>query len=163
MIEDFIVVTELAEGPAFAEPIFQRKFKQSVPHFPHHIVTFYRKSWDCFVPVSYLHILPQGDIHLVGGGCTDGRVFGLMTEEQRRQVNEAGGLLLGSLRYAFDRFADQCDAYFGYCGDARAYEIDMKAGFVPTEHDRLIARWHKPLAPERQAELVRQAHKLGPF
>jgi hypothetical protein len=122
MIEDFIVVSEVDNGPAFAEPIFQRKFKLSVPDFPHHIVTFYRKSWDCFIPMSYLHIRPMGDIHLVG-----------------------------------------CDAYFGYCGDPRAYEIDLQAGFVSTEHDKLLAHWHKPLTPERRSELLKQALSLVPF
>ncbi|HET9031999.1 MAG TPA: hypothetical protein VFN25_03740 [Dokdonella sp.] len=163
MLDDFIVVTEVAEGPAFAESVFQRKFKLSVPDFPHHIVTFYRQTWNCFVPMSYLHVRPWGDFHLVGGGCTDGRVFEMMTGAQREEVNQAGGLLLGALRYSFARFADRCEAYFGYCGDPRAYEIDMQAGFVPTQHERLIARWHKPLTPERKLELIAEAHKLIPF
>ncbi len=163
MLDDFIVVSEVAEGPAFAESVFQRKFKLSAPDFPHHVVTFYRKSWDCFVPMSYLHVRPRGDIYLVGGGCTDGRVFELMSGEQRQLVNDAGGLLLGSLLYSFERFADRCEAYFGYCGDPRAYEIDMQAGFVPTGHERLIARWHKPLEPERQVELIEQALTFVPF
>lgn len=163
MIEDFIVVTEVDNGPAFAESIFQRKFRLPVPDFPHHIVTFYRKSWDCYIPMSYLHIRPMGDIHLVGGGCTDGRVFEMMPGAQREEINRAGGLLLGAIRYAFTRFADRCDAYFGYCGDPRAYEIDLKAGFVPTEHDKLLAHWHKPLSPERRSELMAHALSLVPF
>ena len=32
-IDDFIIVTEVDRGPAFAEPIFQRKYKASVPDF----------------------------------------------------------------------------------------------------------------------------------
>src|SRR5690606_10968243 len=115
--------------------IFQRKYRQSAPDFPHHIVTFYRQAWNCFVPVSYLHIRPRGDIYLAGGGCTDGRVFEMMTGEQRELVNQSGGLLMKAVRYAFSRFATRCDAFFGYCGDARSYEVNMQAGFEPTQHD----------------------------
>lgn len=163
MLDDFIVVTEVDSGRDFAEPIFQRKFQHSVPDFPHHIVTFYRKDWHCLVPLSYVHIRPSGEINLVGGACTDGRGFAMMTDAQRDQVRAAGGVYLNALRYAFDRFADCCEAYFGYCGDARAWDVDMQAGFVPTQHEKLIARWHKPVEPERKLELVEQARRCIPF
>ena len=163
MLDDFIVVTEVAEGPAVAEQVFQRKFRLSVPDFPHHIVTFFRKDWHCLVPFSYVHIRPRGDIYLVGGAATDGRVLAMMSEQQREQVTASGGVYLNALRYAFDRFADRCEAYFGYCGDARAWEVDMQAGFEPTAHEKLIARWHKPVEPGRKLELVEQARTWIPF
>lgn len=163
MLEDFIVVSEVDNGRDFAEGIFQRKFRLSVPDFPHHIVTFYRKDAHCLVPFSYVHIRPRGDIHLVGGACTDGRVFAMMTDAQRDQVTAAGGVYLNALRYAFDRFADRCEAFFGYCGDARAWDVDMQAGFVSTRHEKLIARWHKPVDAGRKLELIEQASSWIPF
>lgn len=163
MTERFIIVTEVDDGPAFAETIFQRKFNQSPPAFPHHIVAFYRQSQGSFIPLSYLHIRPWGDFYLVGGGCTDGRVFALMSDVEREQIRATGGLLLKTLRYSFERFADRCEAYFGYCGDPRAYEVDMQAGFVPTDHEYLIARWHRTLPETRKHELTQIAHALGPF
>jgi hypothetical protein len=63
----------------------------------------------------------------------------------------------------FVRLADACEVYFGYCGDPRAYEVDMQAGFVPTQHDKLIARWHKLLDPARREVLIAKAHAIGPF
>jgi len=74
-----------------------------------------------------------------------------------------GGLLLHALRYGFARFADRCEAYFGYCGDARAYEVDMAAGFVPTRHRFLIAHWHRDLPDARREELIAKVHAIGPF
>ncbi len=86
-----------------------------------------------------------------------------MSEPQREQISAAGGAMVHGLRHAFLKLADDCDAYFGYCGDPRAWEVDMAAGFVPTEHDKLIARWHKPLDPVRTRSLVAKAHAIGPF
>jgi hypothetical protein len=67
------------------------------------------------------------------------------------------------LRYGFARFADSCDAYFGYCGDARAWEVDLSAGFEPTGHDKLLVRWHKPINAQLKRGLVAMAQALGPF
>ena len=39
-IESFITVTEVDEGPAFADGLFQRAYKKPAPDFPHHIVAF---------------------------------------------------------------------------------------------------------------------------
>ncbi len=161
--DDFILVTEVDRGPAFAGHIFQRKFRSDPPDFPHHVVTFYRKSWDCMIPFSYVHIRPFGDIYLVGGASTDGRAFDLMQPEERDAVRAHGGVYLNALRYAFGKFADRCDAFFGYCGDARAYVVDVEAGFEPTVHDKLIVRWHKPLDEVRRRSLVAKAHSIGSF
>jgi hypothetical protein len=78
-------------------------------------------------------------------------------------VHEGGGLYLHALRWAFAHYADRCEAYFGYCGDRRAWDVDMAAGFEPTEHEKLIARWHKPLHENVRRALVAKAHALGPF
>lgn len=163
MAESFITVTEVADGPFFAAPIFRRKFKEEPPSFPHHIVTFYRESEFCHVPLSYVHFRPFGEVFLVGGGCTDGRGFARMTEAERRLVRASGGPLFNALRYGFARFANQCEAYFGHCGDPRAYEVDMAAGFVPTQHQYLLAHWHRPLPPERREELIAKVNALGSF
>ncbi len=162
-LEEFIIVTEVDAGAAFAEAIFQRKYRQSVPTFPHHVVALYRDADGCFIPASYVHFKPSGDIWLVGGGCTDGRAFAHMDEAQRAAVTSAGGLLLQTLRFGFAKFADRCDAFFGYCGDARAWEVDLQAGFIPTEHDKLLVRWNGPLDPSRREVLTARANALGPF
>lgn len=162
-LNDFLFITELDDARPFFGELFQRKFGDPLPTGPHHFGVFFRAGDGRFVPLSYLHFMPFGDIMLVGGLCTDGRGFSAMSVEQRAQVGAAGGAMVHGLRYAFVRLAERCDAYFGYCGDPRAWEVDMAAGFVPTEHDKLIARWHKPLDPVRTRSLVAKAHAIGPF
>ncbi len=141
----------------------RRKHAVSAPEFAHHIVAFYRRSDHHFVPVSYLHAMLQRDMCLIGGGCTDGRAFALMRAEERDAIAAAGGLLLQTLHYAFARYAFSCDAYFGHCGDARAFAVDMQAGFQPTSHPHLLVHWHRLLPEERRTELTTRAHAMGPF
>ena len=163
VIEPLIVITEVGDASPFFGELFRRKFGDPIPDYPHHIGVFHRGADGCFTPLSYLHLLPHRDLILVGGGCTDGDAIRRLPAADRDAIRDAGGLLLHALRYAFERFADRCDAYFGHCGDARAYEVDMQAGFEPTAHEQLIVHWHKPLDQERRRALVAEAHAIGAF
>jgi hypothetical protein len=163
VIEQRIVITEIDDAQPFFGDLFRRKFGDPIPDYPHHVAVFHRGSDARFPPLSDLHLLQHGDLMLVGGGCTDGEAIRQLPAADRDAIRDAGGLLLHALRYAFERYADRCDAYFGHCGDARAYEVDMQAGFEPTAHAQLIVHWHKPLDPERRRALVDTAHSLGAF
>lgn len=162
-LDDIVIITEVDRGPAFANPIFQRKYRQDVPDFEHHVIAFYRKASDLFVPLSYLHFWLRDDVCLVGGGCTDGQAFRHVTDTDRARIRAANGLLLQTLRFGFAKYADRCEAFFGLCGDPRAWEIDMIAGFVPTEHEHLIVHWHRDLPAPRRAELIARVRTFGPF
>jgi hypothetical protein len=67
------------------------------------------------------------------------------------------------LRFAFDHFKDECEAYFGHAGDKRAYEVDIRAGFEPTPHKHLIVHFHKPISRQRKEYLIDEINKIGPF
>ena len=162
-LNSFLAISELDDASPFFGALFRRKFGDPIPAEKHHFGVFYRSEDSDFVPLSYLHFMPFGELLLVGGLCTDGRTFERMSESQREEIRAAGGVMVHALRYVFVRLADACDAYFGYCGDPRAYEVDMQAGFVPTQHDKLIARWHKPIDPARREALIAKAHAIGPF
>ena len=162
-LRDFIVLTEVDSGPVFAQHIFQRKFHQDCPDFPHHIVAFYITAGREFVPASYAHFRPYKSVYLAGGGCTDGNALQNLSEDEKTKLTVANGLLLQTMRYGFIRFADQCEAYFGYCGDDRAWGVFMEAGFEPTSHKHLIARWHKEVSEQRKTELIEEVFTIGPF
>jgi len=100
---------------------------------------------------------------LVGGGMTDGRAFEHMTGDLPEKIRASGGTLYHLLKFGFDKFKNQCEAYFGHAGDPRAYEVDMQAGFEPTEHQYLLAHFHKPLTTERKNHLIEKIHSIGPF
>ncbi|UXI69465.1 hypothetical protein [Tahibacter amnicola] len=162
-ISDFIFVTEVDDGPAFADDLFRRKFGQGVPTFRHHFVSLYRKAWDHFMPACYVHMTDCQDIALIGGACTDGRTVAAMDEAQRDCVRQSGGIYLHALRHIFCRHHDDYDAFFGVCGDPRAYEVDRQAGFVDTPIAQLIVYTPRPLRAARLAELTAKAKSFMPF
>lgn len=162
-LRDFIVVSEVDNGPVFAQAIFLRKYRQDCPDFPHHIVAFYINPAKAFIPVSYAHFRPYKTVYLVGGVCTDGNALQGLSELEKTILTEANGLLLQTIRYGLIRFADQCEAYFGYSGDERAWGVAIQAGFEPTPYKHLTARWHKDLSDQRKSELIEQVLAIGPF
>ena len=161
---DFLLISEFDNATAVVGDLFARKFGHPIPHWRHDLIAFARRASDgVLVPLSYAKFMPFASVILVGGCCTDGRAFTLLEQEQRDALTAAGGVMAQLLRHGFDLFADRCDAYFGYCGDARAWEVDLSAGFEPTGHDKLLAHWHKPLDTRLKTSLVAMAASLGAF
>ena len=168
-LEPFIVIAEVEGGHRFVHALFSRKFGTPPPEFGHHLVAFYRprrdaaKAYQALPPAAYLHLWKQGSIGLVGGGCTDGHVIRAMTQAERDAIDAAGGLLLQMLGFCFSRFEPDLEAFFGHCGDARAKEVDLKAGFRETRLPYLLARPNRALSAQRYEELLEQAVAVGRF
>jgi hypothetical protein len=161
---DFLLISDIDDPVPIAGALFERKFGHAIPQWPHDIVAFVRRSSDAaLVPISYAKFAPFGSVMLVGGCCTDGGAFAHLDQAQKDALVAAGGSMAQLLRYGFSRFASTCDAYFGYCGDARAWEVDLSAGFEPTGHDKLLVHWHKPLNAQMRRGLVAMAHAIGAF
>lgn len=160
---DFLTFSDVDNAEAIAGLLFQRKFGHALPEWPNDIVAFLRRDDGSLFPMSYAKFFPMGSVMLVGGCCTDGRAFEYMSEAQKLELAGNRSAMVHLLRYGFRRFADKCDAYFGYCGDPRAWQVDLAAGFVPTEHDKLLVHWHKPLSAQTQRALVAMVNALGPF
>ena len=112
---------------------------------------------------GYLHLMPFGDTILVGGGCTDGNVLRILSPARSDAVNAAGGILLHLLRHAFANYGDRCEAFLGYCGDPRAEEVDLRAGFVKTQHPHLLVHFHKPRHEVMQRALIAKGAAIGAF
>lgn len=162
-LRGFLTITEVDSGDFLIGDLFRRKFGGGPPDVPHHLVVLYRDRAGGLHVAGYSHMRPFGDVYLSGGSCTDGSVIARMDAGQRKALYGAGGALFLILRYAFRRYADQCDAFFGHCGNARALEVTRAAGFVPAGHQHLIVHWHKPLHEAVQRALIAKAHALGPF
>ncbi|MFT4614602.1 MAG: hypothetical protein ACI9NT_001749 [Bacteroidia bacterium] len=161
--ENWITVTEVADGAFFVDELFQRKYRQIPPDFGRHIVAFYRDRNGAFQTLSYLHFWRQERIGLIGGGCTDGEVMRSMEPEHARIISEEGGVLRQTLLYAFTRFHNEIDAFFGHAGDHRARQVDLAAGFLETSDEHLLIRPVRPLSTEEEAALFAQAKALGNF
>ncbi len=161
-LPEFVSITEV-DDVRLGASVFRRKFGTEPPAEPHHVVSFYRAGDGALWPASYVHFRPWHSLMLVGGAATDGTVLRRMTPAEREAITQAGGIYLHALRWAFARFATQCEAYFGYCGDARAMAVDLAAGFEPTGHPHLIVRWHRAVDASRRAALVDQVRAIGAF
>ena len=160
---DFLLITEFDAAAGVMGETFQRKFSHPIPEWKHDLVAFVRLVNGTLVPLSYAKFMPFANVFLVGGCCTDGRAFAHMEPAQRDALSAAGGSMAHVLRHGFARYAERCDAYFGYCGDARAWEVDLSAGFEPTGIDKLLVHWHKPLDPTLKKALVAMVDAVGPF
>lgn len=161
--EDFIRISEVDDGEFFAGDLFRRKFGSAPPAFRHHLVAFCRGDDGLLRTAGYLHLMPFGDTILVGGGCTDGNVLRTLSPARSEAVNAAGGILFHLLRHAFANYGDRCEAFLGYCGDARAEEVDLRAGFVKTQHPHLLVHFHKPLHEVMQRALIAKGAAIGAF
>jgi len=157
------VTGSVTDGPFFIDELFQRKFGGSAPDYGFPAICFYRKSNDHFLPVCYINYMQHDEVMLVGGGMTDGSAFETMPNELAEAIRNSGGIFYHVLKFGFDHFKDHCEAFFGYAGDKRAYEVDLRAGFEPTRYQYLISHFHKPISLERKNFLIEKIHAIGPF
>ncbi|WP_376696090.1 hypothetical protein [Wenzhouxiangella sp. EGI_FJ10305] len=162
-LQDFYRVVEVSDGDFLAGEIFRHKLGHELPDRGRHLIGCYRAEAFRFVPLGYLQIGRHDTVALVGGGCTDGRAFAHVDAGHSAAIRDAGGVLFTLLRYAFTQMADDFEAFFGYCGDARAEEVDLQAGFEYTRHKYLLAHFHRPLGDERKRALTEAVYELGPF
>ncbi len=159
----FVTCTEVDDGPFFVSGLFRRKFNGEPPAAAHHLLALVRLPSQQLAPACYAHFMPFGDIFLVGGVCTDGEVLRALPEPERLALKHCGGLYLHLLSYGFRRFAGHCEAFFGYCGDARAEEVNLAAGFVHTGHPHLLVHFHRQTHEVMQRALIAKAAAIGPF
>lgn len=159
----FLDITEIDDASLLAAGLFQRKFNAPPPDFGRHLVALYRDATGALHVAGYSHMRPFGEVYLSGGSCSDGETIRRMAPPHRAAIQDAGGIWYLILKYAFERYADCCDVFFGHCGDARALEVATAAGFVGAGHTHLIAHWHKPLHENIRRALVAKVHALGPF
>jgi hypothetical protein len=162
-LQDFLTITEIDAGDFVVGDLFRRKFGHPPPTIPRHLVALYRDAEGGLHLAGYSHMMPFGDVYLSGGSCTNGDTARRMQPAQREALAAAGGVWFHILKYAFRKYADCCDAFFGHCGDRRALEVALAAGFVQTEHEHLIVNWHKPLQQSHRRALTAKVHALGAF
>lgn len=162
-LRSFLTITEVDDAAFLAGDLFRRKFAAPPPDVGRHLIALYGDPRESVRLAGYSHMRPFGDVYLSGGSCSNGETIRAMDPAHRAAIEAAGGIWYLVLKYAFTRFADDCDAYFGHCGDRRALEVATAAGFVSAGHEHLIAHWHKPLHENIRRALVAKVHALGPF
>jgi hypothetical protein len=162
-LRDFVTITEVDRADFFITDLFQRKFGHPPPDFPRHLVALYRAPDAALHLIGYSHMMPLGDVYLSGGSCSDGAAIARMQPHERDALRDAGGIWFWILKYAFRKYASCCEAFFGHCGDKRALEVALAAGFEPTAHEHIIVHWHKPLHDNLRRALTAKVVAFGTF
>ena len=157
-----IVIEEVEHGGFFAAELFQRKFGDDPPSIPRHVVAFARTADGALAVAAYLHLWRFEQVYMVGGLCVDGNVLRALPENAQAAIRAVDGLAYFLLRYGFTRMTD-CDAWYGYVGDARALQVDLRAGFKRTDRPLLVARYNRPFDDSEREQLTRRIEALGPF
>jgi len=162
-LRPFLTITEIDDAEFLAGALFRRKFAEPPPDMGRHLVALYKAGDGSVRVAGFSHMRPFGDVYLSGGSCSDGETIRAMSAAHRDAIYAAGGVWYLIAKYAFEKFADDCDAFFGHCGDKRALEVTQAAGFVKTEHPPVIVHWHKPMHENFRRALLAKVVALGPF
>lgn len=112
--------------------------------------------------VGFCNWIRHGDVYLEGGMCVDEAFYRRMPREHFRACRAEGGIAQMMMAVAA-RELDDCDAWFGYCGDAKALAVDLRAGYVKTPYPYLIVKWFRELPAARRAALVDSIAAIGAF
>lgn len=112
--------------------------------------------------VGFCNWIRFGEVYLEGGMCVQKTFYRRMPREHFRECQGAGGVAQMMMAKAASELTD-CVAWFGYCGDAKALAVDLRAGYVPTEHKHLIVKWFKPPGEAGRDALIDTIAAIGPF
>ena len=94
--------------------------------------------------------------------CVRRTFYRRLPREEFREMQAAGGLAQ-MMMAAAERELDDCVAWFGYCGDAKALAVDLRAGYVETNRRHVIVKWFDTPPPGEQQRLIDEIAKIGPF
>ena len=112
--------------------------------------------------VGFCNFIRYGDVYLEGGMCVKPGFYRRLPGAHWQQCKSRGGIAQLLMEQAATELAD-CVAWFGYCGDARALEVDKRVGYVETSRQNLIVKWFRQVPAARQQELIDSVAKIGPF
>lgn len=137
----------------------------SIPTPPenwHQYVATYRWPDAREETVGFCNWIRYRDVYLEGGMCVRANFYRRMPREHYRECAGRGGIAQMMMECAAQRLND-CKAWFGFCGDAKALAVDLRAGYELTHHDMLIVKWFAPLGEAAKRELVDSIAAIGVF
>lgn len=164
-------VTRTTAAPFFAADLFRTRFGADFPVPPpdpegrrrwHQYVAFVRTEDGRFEVVGFCNWVRYGDVYLEGGMCVDAGAYRRMAPELFHAIRDRGGIAQLMMEHAATEL-DDCDAWFGYCGDRKAWLVDQRFGYERTAHPYVIVKWFRDVDPARRQALIDEITKLGPF
>ena len=112
--------------------------------------------------VGFCNWIKYRDVYLEGGMCVSRTFYRRMPREHFRECQTRGGVAQMMMAAAARELGD-CSAWFGYCGDAKALAVDLRAGYVTTQYPYLIVKWFRELPTAEREALVASIAAIGPF
>ena len=94
--------------------------------------------------------------------CVQKTFYRRMPREHFRECQAQGGIAQMMMAAAARELTD-CAAWFGYCGDAKALAVDLRAGYVRTAHKYLLVKWFSDPPEAERARLIESIARIGPF
>jgi hypothetical protein len=125
-------------------------------------VAFYKWSETHIEPAGFCNWIRYADGYLCGGLCVRSDFYRSLPREHWLVCRERGGVAQIMLETAFRELTD-CVAWFGYCGDKKAYIVGIRAGYQPTRHPYVIVKWNADLPDAQRRELEDRIAGIGPF
>ena len=112
--------------------------------------------------VGFCNWIRHRDVYLQGGMCVKRNFYRRMPREHFAQCQARGGLAQMMMAAAARELGDAL-AWFGYCGDAKALAVDLRAGYVQTRHRYVIVKWFREIPAAQRDALVDEIARIGPF
>jgi hypothetical protein len=174
--DESLHVSFFANAQYFAANLFYESFRSafpvpredaglSIPTPPENWrqeVAFYKWSEEHIEPVGFCNWIRFADCYLCGGMCVRRDFYRRLPREHWTACRDRGGVAQIMLEIAFRNLTD-CLAWFGYCGDKKAYRVDIRAGYQPTRHKHLIVNWNADLCETEKRALEDRLAAIGPF
>ena len=112
--------------------------------------------------VGFCNWIRYDEVYLEGGMCVRNDFYRRLPREHWQACKGKGGVAEIMMRSA-SLDLDDCTAWFGYCGDKKAYIVDMRVGYEATKTKYLIAKWFRETDVATKDALVDKIARIGPF
>jgi hypothetical protein len=169
-------IAEVADAEELAAELFFESFRLpfpaprancglSIPTPPenwHQYVARYRWPSGVDETVGFCNWIRYKDVYLEGGMCVRKNFYRRLPREHWSECADKGGLAQMMMQAASKRLND-CNAWFGLCGDAKALAVVQRFGYELTQHGNLIVKWFAPLGPAEKQSLVNSIAAIGAF
>ena len=169
-------VFETKEAARYAGALFQESFNSAFP-----VPVAYRildtqiepENWRQFVAiytwpdgtkecVGFCNWIKYKDVYLEGGLAVKKNFYRRLAKPEYLECSARGGIAQIVMETAATQLTD-CVAWFGYCGDAKALRVDLRAGYVQIGHPYLIVKWMGALPDPLKQEWIDDVTRIGPF
>ena len=112
--------------------------------------------------VGFCNWIKHRDVYLQGGMCVQRTFYRRLPREEFRELQARGGLAQAMMAVA-ERELNDGVAWFGYCGDAKALAVDLRAGYVQTDRRFVIVKWFRDVPEAERRRLIDEVATIGPF